>query len=336
MSVFMDECRAAMRSRHLAYRTEKSYLHWIKRFILFHNKQHPELLGEVDVTRFLNYLSVERNCSPSTQSQALSALVFLYRYVIERPLIDLNGISFAKKKSRVPVVLSHDEVSAILSTLNGIDHLLVSLMYGSGLRVSEAISLRIKDVDFSNKCLTIRMSKGSKDRVVTLANSLHEALALQIEKSRELHRTDVLNGHGFKPTPYALRRKLGTALRLTGWQFVFPSSVLSAIPDTGELVRFHRHPDNIRKSISAATRKVGISKRVTSHTFRHSFATHMLQAGADIRTVQEQLGHTDVKTTEIYTHVLNRSAMAVTSPLDRLNSRIQSAVPYSDQKKGRL
>ena len=268
--------------------------------------------------QFLNHLASQRKCSPSTQTQALCAVVFLYRFVIDRPLEDLKGISFAKKKQRLPVVLSPSEVTTILGSLHGVDQLIISLMYGSGLRVTEAISLRIKDVDFSNQCLTIRMAKGSKDRVVTLAASLHEPLKRQIRKAENQHKIDVSNGYGFAPAPYALRKKLGTSLRTTSWQYIFPSSCLSAIPDTGELVRFHRHPDNIRKALSSACRGSGIYKRVTTHTFRHSFATHLLQNGADIRTVQEQLGHANVETTEIYTHVLKRGAMAVGSPLDQL------------------
>jgi len=319
MSAFMDDCRSAMRSRHLAYRTEKSYLHWIRRFILFHQKQHPSNLHEADVIQFLNYLANKRNCSPSTQTQALCALVFLYRNVVDRPLGDLKGISFAKRRQRLPVVLSRNEVMGILGTMYGIDQLIVSLMYGSGLRVIEAVSLRIKDVDFSNRCLTIRMAKGSKDRVVMLAESLHEPLKHQMAIAKNQHKLDVSKEHGFAPAPYALRKKLGTALRATHWQYIFPSTQLSAIPDTGELVRFHRHPDNVRKAISAACKGSGINKRVTTHTFRHSFATHLLQNGADIRTVQDQLGHANIQTTEIYTHVLKRGAMAVGSPLDQLN-----------------
>lgn len=320
MSAFMDDCRAAMRSRHLAYRTEKSYLHWIKRFIHFHNKQHPSLLHDAEVTQFLNYIALRLKCSPSTQSQALSALVFLYRYVVFQPLGRLNGISFAKKQQRIPVVLSKEEMSEVLVHAHGVDGLIASLMYGSGLRVSEAVSLRIKDIDFPNQCITIRMSKGAKDRVVTLAKALQPALQEQIQYAKQLHNADLKKGLGFTPTPYALRKKLGTSLSAAGWQFIFPSSRLSAIPDTGELVRFHRHPDNVRKVIASACKKAGITKRVTTHTMRHSFATHLLQGGADIRTVQEQLGHTDVKTTEIYTHVLKRGGAAVASPLDTLDS----------------
>jgi len=319
MSVFMEECRTTMRARHLAYRTEQSYLHWIKRFIVFHGKQHPCKLAEQAVIQFLNYISVGRCCSPSTQSQALCALVFLYRHVLHRPLGELNGITFAKKKIRVPVVLSQDEVSNIISKIHGVDKLIVQLLYGSGLRVSEALALRIQDIDFHNTCMTIRMAKGNKDRVVTMARTTVPQLSEQIKIALNQHKKDLKNGWGFAPAPYALRRKLGTSLNAQGWQYVFQSSRLCAIPDTGEVVRYHRYPDNVRKSISRACKLSGVSKRVTCHTFRHSFATHLLQGGADIRTVQDQLGHVDVKTTEVYTHVLKRGACGVISPLDRLS-----------------
>ena len=318
MSAFMDECRSAMRTHHLAYRTEKSYLHWIKRFILFNQKQHPSQMGDAEVVRFLSYIATERRCSPSTQSQALCALAFLYKQVIGKPLGDLQGITFAKKKVRMPEILSQEEVGKILGEMQGVDKLIVQLLYGSGLRLHEALSLRIKDIDFSNACITVRMAKGGKDRVVTLAASIVSPLKQQIEVARDVHQNDVANGLGFAPVPYALRRKLGTILQTAGWQFVFPSSRLSAIPDTGELVRYHRYPDNIRRSLNKACKRCDMTRRVTCHTFRHSFATHLLQSGADIRTVQEQLGHADVKTTEIYMHVIKRGAKGVVSTLDKL------------------
>lgn len=319
MSAFMEECKTAMRVRHLAYKTEKSYLNWIRRYIFFHNKMHPEAMAEAEVVKFLNYLATDRQCSPSTQSQALSALVFLYRQVLLKPLGELNGITYSKSKTRLPVVLSPAEVHTIINNLKGVDRLITELMYGSGLRVSEAVSLRIKDVDLYNHCLTIRMSKGAKDRVVTLASSVEESLRNQMQYAKAIHAQDVQQGYGFAPTPYALRKKLGNALKSPEWQFIFPSINLSKIPDTQDTVRFHRHPDNVRKSIKRACTTANISKRVTTHVFRHSFATHLLQSGADIRTVQDQLGHADVKTTEIYTHVIKRGAMAVMSPLDQLN-----------------
>lgn len=321
MSVFMEECRSTMSSRHLAYRTEKSYLHWIKRFIVFHSKQHPDKLAEKAVIQFLNYIAADRCCSPSTQSQALSALVFLYKYVLKRPLGNLEGITFSKRKVRVPVVLSREEIMQIINEITGVDKLIVQLLYGSGLRVNEALSLRIQDIDFNNRCLTIRMAKGNKDRVVTLATTSVPLLKKQIDTALEQHQKDLDNGWGFSPAPYALRKKLGTSLNSPGWQFVFPSARLCAIPDTGEVVRFHRHPDNVRKSVSRARKRSGITRRITCHTFRHSFATHLLQCGADIRTVQDQLEHADVKTTEIYTHVIKRGANGVISPLDRFGDK---------------
>ncbi len=318
MSAFMEDCKMAMRARHLAFKTEKSYLHWIRRYILFHNKKHPVEMAETEVIDFLNFLALKKRCSPSTQSQALCALVFMHRYILLKPLGDLNGIKHAKRQQRLPVVLAPNEVHEILRHLNGVDRLITELMYGSGLRVSEAISLRIKDVDLHNHCLTIRMSKGAKDRTVTLAASIESSLVNQIQRARYIHTQDLLEGNGFTPAPYALRRKLGVALKSPEWQFIFPSASLCAIPDTGDIVRFHRHADNVRKSIKRAAQRAKIPKRVTTHVFRHSFATHLLQSGADIRTVQDQLGHNDVKTTEIYTHVIKRGAMAVQSPLDLL------------------
>lgn len=307
-----------MRVRHLAYRTEQSYLHWIKRYILFHKKQHPSSLGAQHVEQYLSHLALNRQCSPSTQSQALCALVFLYRHVLKTELPRLDGISFAKRKPRIPTVLTEEEVARVLEEMKGPDGLIVSLLYGSGLRMAEGVALRIQDVDLHRRCLTIRMAKGAKDRVVTLSQRLVGPLEHCMTKALAVHEQDVARGYGFAPAPYALRRKLGTALRSPGWQFVFPSSGYSAIPDTGELVRFHRHPDNVRKAITAACRHIDLRKRVTSHTFRHSFATHLLQRGADIRTVQDQLGHADVKTTEVYTHVIQRGGLAVRSPLDTL------------------
>lgn len=318
MSAFMDKCRETMRSHHLAYRTEKSYVHWVKRYILFNEKRHPAELGDADVVRFLSHIASARKCSPSTQSQALSALIFLYKHVVQSPLGDLQGISFPKKKIHIPVILSSGEVSQILGAMKGLDKLTVQLLYGSGLRINEALSLRIKDIDLNNCCLTIRMAKGNKDRVVTLANSVLPALEAQLNTALSLHAKDISRGLGCAPAPYALRRKLGTSLNSPSWQYVFPSTRICEIPDTGELVRFHRHPDNVRRSISSACKRCGIHKRVTCHTFRHSFATHLLQSGADIRTVQDQLGHADVKTTELYTHVIKRGAGGVISPLDNL------------------
>lgn len=319
MSAFMDECRTVMRTRHLAYRTEKSYLHWVKRYILFHDKQHPSELKEAEVVRFLSHIASVRKCSPSTQSQALAALIFLYKHVLQTPLGELQGISFPKKKIHSPVILSSNEVFQILNEMKGVDKLVVQLLYGSGLRVTEALSLRIKDVDFSNRCLTIRMAKGNKDRVVTLASSIIPTLKDQFNTALILHEKDLSRGMGCAPAPYALRRKLGTSLRSPSWQYIFPSERITEITDTGELVRYHRHPDNVRRSIASACKRCGIQKRVTCHTFRHSFATHLLQNGADIRTVQDQLGHADVKTTEIYTHVIKRGGGGVISPLDKLD-----------------
>lgn len=318
MSAFLEECRHRLRSRNLAYQTEKSYVHWIKRYILFHHKTHPSEMGSTEVESFLSWLAAERRCSSATQNQALCALVFLYKHVLEQELQPMESIQFAKKRVRIPVILDIQEVSQVIGTLKQPHQLIVSLLYGSGLRVSEALSLRIQDIDFGTRCLNIRFGKGRKDRVVTLSSTLERCLRLQIDHALQLHKQDLAAGYGSAPLPPALHRKLGDSVKRPGWQFVFPSTVLCPIPDTGEIVRYHQHPDTVRKAISTACKTQKIMKRVTCHTFRHSFATHLLQSGADIRTVQDQLGHADVKTTEIYTHIIKRGGSAVVSPLERL------------------
>jgi len=318
MSAFLDDCRTRMRAQNLAYKTEKTYIHWIRRFILFHDKRHPNEMSEPEVAQFITWLASDRLCSSSTQNLALCALVFLYRHVVCQELKRIDGIQFTKRKPRVPIVLDTQEVVRVLAELRHPHHLIVSLLYGSGLRVSEALSLRVQDIDFGSQCLQVRFGKGRKDRVVTMASQLIAPLQEQIRQSLDLHQQDLELGYGATPLPQALRRKLGDSVKRPGWQFVFPSTTRCVIPDTGEVVRFHQHPDTVRKAIAAACRKQDILKRVTCHTFRHSFATHLLQAGADIRTVQDQLGHADVKTTEIYTHIIKRGGSAVISPLDRL------------------
>lgn len=318
MSAFLDDCRTRMRARNLAYKTEKTYIHWIKRFILFHQKRHPSEMSESEVSQFITWLASDRLCSSATQNLALCALVFLYRHVLDKELQRIDGIQFTKRKPRIPVVLDAHEVARVLKDLPHPHHLIVSLLYGSGLRVNEALSLRIQDIDFSAQCLQVRFGKGRKDRVVTLASALLQPLQDQIEHALSLHDQDLALGYGAAPLPAALRRKLGNSITRPGWQFVFPSTTRCAIPESGEVVRFHRHPDTVRKAIAAACKRQRLHKRVTCHTFRHSFATHLLQSGADIRTVQDQLGHSDVKTTEIYTHIIKRGGGAVVSPLDRL------------------
>ena len=300
MSAFMEECRSVMRTRHLAYRTEKSYLHWIKRFILFNQKEHPSKMGDAEVVRFLSYIASDRQCSPSTQTQALCALAFMYKHVIAKPLGKLQGIAFAKKRIRPPEILSQEEVNNILSELKGVDKLIVQLLYGSGLRLHEALSLRIKDIDFTNACITVRMAKGSKDRVVTLAASIVTSLRQQIDAALDIHKNDVSNGLGFAPAPYALRRKLGTTLQSPGWQYIFPSTRLCGIPDTGELVRYHRYPDNIRRSLSKACKRCNIVRRVTCHTFRHTFGRRLRAAGVSFEDRQDLLGHRSGRITTHY------------------------------------
>ncbi|MGB0867606.1 MAG: integron integrase, partial [Granulosicoccaceae bacterium] len=318
MSAFLEQCRVTMRAHNLAFATEKSYIHWIKRFILFNDKRHPDSMHTQEVERFLTHLAANRLCSSGTQSQALSALVFLYRKVLHRDLGTLGNFRLAKRSKRLPVVLSKSEIGLILQHMTGVDRLIASLLYGSGLRLTEALSLRIKDIDFHSCCIHVRFGKGAKDRVVTLANALHEPLERQIKQPVELHSADLASGYGLAPAPAALARKLGNALKATAWQYAFPSTTRCCIPGTDTVVRYHRHPDAVSKSLRAACRKSNLNKRVSCHTFRHSFATHLLLSGADIRTVQEQLGHSDLSTTEVYTHIINRGGRSVSSPFDTL------------------
>lgn len=272
MSEFLDNCREKMRLHHLAYKTEKTYTHWIKRFIIFNGKSHPKTMAKPEVEAFLTHLASQRRCSPSTQSQALCALVFLYKHVIQRPLTQMGGIQFAKRKPKVPVVLSIGEVTQILKQMKGVDRTIAMALYGSGLRVTEALSMRVQDIDFDNQCLHIRFGKGRKDRVVTLASTLIEPLREQLESTIALHKLDIARGMGAAPVPLGLRRKLGDSLKRPGWQYVFPSSNLCPMPETGEIVHFHRHPDAIRKAIARATKATSVQKRVTCHTSNPNFS----------------------------------------------------------------
>ncbi len=307
-----------MRKHNLAYQTEKAYLYWIKRFILFHGKAHPATMHDQEVAAFLTHLAVNRACSVNTQKQALNALVFLYRTVLDHPLGQMQDIALPKQARRLPTVLSQDEVRLLLAQIDRPAKLVCELLYGSGLRLSEAIGLRVQDISFEHRTITVRFGKGSKDRLVTLADRMIEPLGHQIALVKRIHDQDIEKGRGFAPVPPALRRKLGNSVQQLNWQYIFPSNGYSQIPDTGDWVRFHVHPDTISKAIRRAKVSSGINKRITAHTLRHSFATHLLQSGADIRTVQDQLGHADVSTTEIYTHVLKRGGLAVRSPLDSL------------------
>jgi integron integrase len=289
---------------------------WIRRFIRFHGNKHPRDLGRGEISRFLSSLAVERNVAASTQSQALSALVFLYKHVLQTPFEWLDHLERAKKPERLPTVLTRSEVVTILNHLQGTPWLIASLLYGSGLRLLEACQLRIKDIDLERRQLLIRDGKGRKDRRTMLAQHLVGPIAQQIERCRALFEVDLVEGRGYVALPGALARKLPNADRDFRFQWLFPAARVHIDPETGQYRRHHLHETVMQRAMAAAVRDTGLRTRASCHTLRHSFATHLLERGHDIRTIQELLGHRDVKTTEIYTHVLNRGPFGVQSPLD--------------------
>jgi len=313
----LDQVQELLRIKHYALRTEEAYIDWIRRFILFHNKQHPRDMGTPEIRAFLAHLATEGNVAASTQNQALAAILFLYREVLHQELdpLDLDAIR-AQKPKRLPTVLTRAEVQKVLALLTGEHLLMARLLYGSGLRLMECLRLRIKDVDFELRQITVRDGKGGQDRVTMLPQAIVPALQEHLIHVRALHQQDLKNGYGCVYLPDALARKYPNACTEWGWQYVFPSDRISKDPRGGALRRHHVHESSLQKAIRAAAQAAGMVKPVSPHTFRHSFATHLLEAGYDIRTVQELLGHKDVKTTMIYTHVLNRGGLAVRSPLD--------------------
>lgn len=314
----LDRLVATIRSKGYSYQTEKSYASWIKRFIFFHNKAHPKTLGEEDITAFINHLAVDRQVAPSTQNQALCAILFLYREVLNIEVDWLDNVQWSKKPKRLPVVLTREEVKQILLHLEGQKWLMANLMYGCGLRVSECLRLRVGDIDFGYHQIVVRDGKGAKDRITMLPELIRFALKKQIKKVAVLHKKDLKNGFGKVKLPYALDKKYPRAARELKWQFLFPSVHRSEDPRSDNIYRHHRSRSYIQKSLKVAVKKAGIEKKVSCHTLRHSFATHLLDAGYDIRTVQELLGHKDVSTTMIYTHILNKGGRAVKSPVDML------------------
>ncbi len=373
----LEQARDALRLKHYSYRTEQSYIDWMRRFILFHNKRHPIEMGAPEIRAFLVHLANDRSLSASTQNQALSAILFLYREVLHKEIEPIL-LSTAKRPERLPTVLSRQEALAIINRMTGVYKLMTQLLYGSGLRLMECLRLRVKDLDFEYRTITVRDGKGEKDRVVPLPETVIPDLRRQIERVRILHEEDLAAGSGEVYLPYALAQKYPGAARELAWQYLFPASHLSRDPrppsaggrlpvpppetqplapapltlqlanvqtpqpanvqtpqpanvqtpqpaNVHPLRRHHLDPSALQRAIKTAVRQSGIPKRVTAHTFRHSFATHLLQAGYDIRTVQELLGHKDVRTTMIYTHVLQRGGLAVRSPLDENHS-------YSSEK----
>lgn len=318
-----DQLRLHMRNNGLAYRTEKTYLHWVWRYIRFHNKQHPRELGEEKIGAFLSHLSNERQCSVNTQRIALNALIYLYKRFFG---LSIENIHYepAKTQRRLPVVYSRKEITAILNHLTGNYRTMVELMYGTGLRQAELLQLRVKDIDFESNNIIVREGKGGKDRATLLPSNLVDELKLQINKVKALHAQDIQDGFGEVYMPNALARKYPSAAKNLAWQYLWPASRIGVDPRTGTMRRHHLHHSSLRKKVSYAVRTAGINKPAKSHSFRHSFATHLLEAGYDLRTIQTLLGHSDVSTTEIYTHVVNRGSLGVVSPSDRLIKTVNS------------
>lgn len=307
-----------LRVRHYSRRTEEAYVHWVRRYIDFHDRLHPRELAEDEVNRFLTHLAVKEHVAASTQNQALSAILFLYEHVLQQPLNRIEGVVRARRSKRLPVVLTVDEVSRVMTQLAGDKWLIAMLLYGGGLRLLEALRLRVKDLDFERGEITVREGKGDKDRVTTLPRAVVKHLQEHLERVKTVHQQDVADSYGRVELPHALARKYPNANQEWCWQFVFPQERRWRNSTTGEQGRHHIDESLFSRSLKTAVRQAGLTKRVTSHTFRHSFATHLLADGYDIRTVQELLGHKDVRTTMIYTHVLNRGGRGVRSPADGL------------------
>ena len=314
--LLFNEVQLRIRARHMSLRTEKTYLQWIRRFIRFHQRRHPRSMGAPEVEMFLSSLAVDRRVSAATQNQALAAILFLYREVLEIKLPWLTEVARAKRPQRLPVVLTRAEVSRILERISGVEWLCVSMLYGTGMRLGECIALRVKDVDLARHEIVIRDAKGQKDRVTMLPDALAPHVKAQLETAHSLFNQDRQQGRPGVSLPFALARKYPDAAVSWAWFWLYPSPSLCVDPYTRTLARHHLYPQNVQRAVKLAVRAAGIEKPASTHTFRHCFATHLLEDGYDIRTVQELLGHSDVKTTMIYTHVLNRGGKGVRSPLD--------------------
>jgi integron integrase len=316
MPKLLDRVRSLMRTRHYSYQTEQTYLKWIRRYIGFHNIRNPVDMGAVEVEAFLSHLAVEGNVSAPTQNQALFAILFLYREVLAVDLPWLEKFTPAKKSSHIPIVLTREEVKIIIDQLKDTNWLIANLLYGAGLRVQEALRLRVKDLDFGFRQIVVRDGKGGKDRFTVLPAKLIEPLQKQLEFVRKLHEQDLRHGLGRVAMPFALARKYPNAEKEWAWQYVFPSKSLSVNPRTNQNSRHHVSPSSLQKPFKEAVRNSRIPKNASPHTLRHSFATHLLQDGYDIRTIQDLLGHKELSTTMIYTHVLQNNRLGVRSPVD--------------------
>ena len=323
----LRQLRRTIRTRHYSRHTEEAYAAWVKRFVRFHGLRHPRELGEREVEQFLSHLAVAGRVAPATQNQALAALLFLYREVLRLPLSVPEATVRAKRRPRLPIVLTRAEVWHVLRTLRGTPALVGLLLYGAGLRLNEALGLRVKDVDLGRGELLVRAGKGGKDRRTVLPESSHRPLEAHLAEVRHLHARDLATGGGRAPLPHALARKFPDAGRQWAWQFVFPAARRYVDGASQERIRHHLHETVMQRAMTRAVREAGLTKRATCHTLRHSFATHLLEDGYDIRTVQELLGHKDVRTTMIYTHVLNRGGRGVRSPADRRGSAAMWVTP---------
>ena len=315
----LEQVRQVMRYHHYAYRTEKTYCDWIVRYVKFHGaKKHPKDMGKNEVEAFLSHLATHENVSASTQRQALNAIIFLYRNVLDNPIEDLIEHVKAKRHRRPPVVMSQSEVKRVMARLNGNHLLMAQLLYGSGLRLMECIRLRVQDIDFERHMIYVRAAKGGKDRTTLLPGFIKDALQAQIMNVKQIHEKDLADGFGDVFLPPALERKFGRSTKEFRWQYVFPGKKISPDPRSGKSRRHHVLESGLQKAVKTAVDRAGLTKRASCHTFRHSFATHMLENGVNIRVVQELMGHADVKTTEIYTHVMEKDLTTVQSPLDKL------------------
>lgn len=321
----LSRVRQQVRLRGYSYSTEKTYVSWIRRYILYHNKRHPEDMGKVEIEAFLTHLAVDRHVAPSTQNQAFNAILFLYRQVLRTEMPQEISAIRSKRPTRVPTVLTRDETFKIIDAMSGVHQLMAELIYGCGLRVSECARLRVKDIDFEMNQVVVRSGKGKKDRITVLPDRIKRRLPIHLKVVQRIHQKDLAEGYVRVQLPNALGRKYKNADAQWGWQFVFPAKSRAKDPRSNTIRRHHLHVSSLQKAIRRAVKACAVIKPVGCHTFRHSFATHLLSDGYDIRTVQELLGHKDVSTTMIYTHVLNRGGRGVCSPLDRPTQNVQSS-----------